>query len=111
MKCNQSRPGFDIDDSTEKTMDSEDNHSNYNEISTNHTPKQSKEPIIDEDETAIVTQLSFPIVCIQLNGFKYCYRTLITLFNINHLFVYSNNSIQHYSFGHIQIVSSISIQH
>ena len=41
------------------------------------------------------------IVYTQLNGFKYCYLTLIILFNIDHLFAYSevakNNAIQHYS--------------
>ena len=29
---------------------------------------------------------SIAIVSIQLNGFKYCYLTLIILFNINNLF-------------------------
>ena len=48
------------------------------------------------------------IVSTQLNSFSYCNRTLIILFNINHLFADSevvtsivfnaNNSIQHYSF-------------
>ena len=33
----------------------------------------------------------------QLNGFNYCYLTLIILFNINHLFAYS------------EVVSSIAI--
>ena len=63
------RQGTDINDSTEKTemyetMNNVDNYSDYNEIHTNNTPtrktttsskdtpKQSKEPITDEDETA-----------------------------------------------------------
>ena len=32
---------------------------------------------------------SISIVSIQLNGFNYCYLTLIILFNINNLFVHS----------------------
>ena len=66
------RLGTDIYDSIEKTVMHEtmnyvDNYSDYNEIRTNHTPtpeitsasqdtpKQSEEPIADEDETAIAT--------------------------------------------------------
>ena len=30
-------------------------------------------------------------VCTQLNSFKYCYLTLIILFNANHLFAHSLN--------------------
>ena len=47
-------------------------------------------------------------VCTQLNGFEYCYRTLIDLFDITHLFAHGedikelqlkfNNSVQQYLF-------------
>ena len=36
-------------------------------------------------------------VCTQLNGFKYCYKTLIILFDIDHLF------------AHIEMVPTIAI--
>ena len=38
--------------------------------------------------TNIFWHTSNAIVSTQLNGFKYCYLTLIILFNINHLFAY-----------------------
>ena len=34
-------------------------------------------------------------VVTQLNGFKYCYPTLIILFNTNHLFVLSSNGFKY----------------
>ena len=65
------RLGTDIDDSIEKTvmheiMNNVNNYCDYYEIRTNHTPipetitsedtpKQSEEPITDEDETTIAT--------------------------------------------------------
>ena len=39
------------------------------------------------------------VICMQLNSYKYSYKTLTILFDINHLFVYN------------QMVSIISIQH
>ena len=30
------------------------------------------------------------IVCTQLKGFKYCYLTVIILFNINHAYIHHN---------------------
>ena len=49
--------------------------------------------------------ISIAIVSTQLNGFNYCYQTLLILFNINNLFVDSEvityaiqHSIQYYSF-------------
>ena len=37
----------------------------------------------------ICLHTSIAIISTQLNGFKYCYLTLIILFNINHLFAQS----------------------
>ena len=45
----------------------------------------------------ICLHTNIAIVSTQLNGFNYCYLTLIILFNINHLF------------AHIKVVSSIAI--
>ena len=42
---------------------------------------------------------STTIVSTQLNGFNYCYQTLIILFNINHLL------------AHNEVDTSIAIQH
>ena len=42
---------------------------------------------------------SIAIVSTHLNGFKYCYLTLIIPLNINHLF------------AHIEVVTSIAILH
>ena len=50
-----------------------------------------------EKSQFISTQLSNAVVCTQLIGFKYCYLTLIILFNINHLF------------AHSEVVSSVAI--
>ena len=44
------------------------------------------------------------IVSIQLNGFNYCYQTLIILFNINHLFAHREVVIS------IAVNTSYSIQ-
>ena len=56
----------------------------------------------------IYLHTSIAIISTQVNGFNYCYLTLLILFNINHLFADSeevtsmqfntNYSIQYYSF-------------